>query len=195
MRVGRCARCISRPRLIAPTAGVSRLFFETQCVASRAHSTHLSAFKSRIRYTLPIWCRLEEPWQCRSTAKVAFITGAAEGQGRSHAVRFAEEGADIIAFDLCDQIDTVAYPMATREDLDETVNLVEKPGRRIVAEEGDVEQLVPKIQPSKSRLCRLSRRQTRRRWTDAVLRDLVGGKEHPCQDRASIRGGDSDDSE
>ena len=60
--------------------------------------------------------------------KVAFITGAARGQGRSHAVRFAEEGADIIAVDLCDQIDTVAYPMATREDLDETVNLVEKQG-------------------------------------------------------------------
>ena len=70
--------------------------------------------------------------------KVAFITGAARGQGRSHAVRFAEEGADIIAFDLCDQIDTVAYPMATSEDLDETVNLVEKAGRRIVAEQGDV---------------------------------------------------------
>jgi SDR family mycofactocin-dependent oxidoreductase len=70
--------------------------------------------------------------------KVAFITGAARGQGRSHAVRFADEGADIIAFDLCDQIDTVAYPMATREDLDETVNLVEKAGRRIVAEQGDV---------------------------------------------------------
>jgi SDR family mycofactocin-dependent oxidoreductase len=70
--------------------------------------------------------------------KVAFITGAARGQGRSHAIRFAEEGADIIAFDLCDQIDTVAYPMATREGLDETVNLVEKTGRRIVAEQGDV---------------------------------------------------------
>jgi SDR family mycofactocin-dependent oxidoreductase len=70
--------------------------------------------------------------------KVTFITGAARGQGRSHAVRFAEEGADIIAFDLCDQIDSVAYPMATREDLDETVNLVEKTGRRIVAEQGDV---------------------------------------------------------
>jgi len=70
--------------------------------------------------------------------KVAFITGAARGQGRSHALRFAEEGADIIAFDLCDQIDSVAYPMATPEDLDETVNLVEKTGRRIVAERGDV---------------------------------------------------------
>jgi SDR family mycofactocin-dependent oxidoreductase len=73
--------------------------------------------------------------------KVAFITGAARGQGRSHAVRFAEEGADIIAFDLCEQIDSVAYPMATPADLDETVNLVEKTGRRIVAERGDVRDL------------------------------------------------------
>jgi SDR family mycofactocin-dependent oxidoreductase len=70
--------------------------------------------------------------------KVAFITGAARGQGRSHAVRFAEEGADIIAFDLCEQIDSVAYPLARPEDLDETVNLIEKTGRRIVAEQGDV---------------------------------------------------------
>ncbi len=70
--------------------------------------------------------------------KVVFVTGAARGQGRSHAVRFAEEGADVIAVDLCDQIDSVAYPMPTREDLDETVNLVEKTGRRIVAEQVDV---------------------------------------------------------
>jgi SDR family mycofactocin-dependent oxidoreductase len=74
----------------------------------------------------------------RLEGKVAFITGAARGQGRSHAVRFAEEGADIIAFDLCAQMSSVAYPMATPEDLDETVNLVEKTGRRIVAEQGDV---------------------------------------------------------
>jgi NAD(P)-dependent dehydrogenase (short-subunit alcohol dehydrogenase family) len=72
--------------------------------------------------------------------KVAFITGAARGQGRSHAVRFAEEGADIIAFDLCEQMDTVPYPMSSPEDLDETVNLVEKTGRRIVAEQGDVRE-------------------------------------------------------
>ena len=70
--------------------------------------------------------------------KVAFITGAARGQGRSHAVRFAEEGADIIAFDLCEQMATVPYPMATPGDLDETINLVEKTGRRIIAEQGDV---------------------------------------------------------
>jgi len=82
--------------------------------------------------------RMVEVMTLQFEGKVAFITGAARGQGRSHAVRLAEEGADIIAFDLCDQIDSVAYPMATREDLDETVNLVEKTGRRIVAEEGDV---------------------------------------------------------
>ena len=45
--------------------------------------------------------------------KVAFVTGAARGQGRSHAVRLAEEGADIIAVDLCRDIDTIGYPMAT----------------------------------------------------------------------------------
>ncbi len=70
--------------------------------------------------------------------KVVFITGAARGQGRAHAVRFAEEGADVIAVDLCDQIDSVASPMPNRQDLDETVNLVEKTGRRIVAAKGDV---------------------------------------------------------
>ena len=70
--------------------------------------------------------------------KVALITGAARGQGRSHAVRFAEQSADIIAFDLCGQMPTVPYPMSTPEDLDETVNLVEKTGRRIIAEQGDV---------------------------------------------------------
>ena len=52
----------------------------------------------------------------RLEGKVAFITGAARGQGRSHAVRLAEEGADIIAVDICRQIDAVPYPMATPED-------------------------------------------------------------------------------
>ncbi|WP_061555836.1 mycofactocin-coupled SDR family oxidoreductase [Mycobacterium simiae] len=77
--------------------------------------------------------------------KVAFITGAARGQGRSHAVRFAEEGADIIAIDICEQLESVAYPMARREDLDETVNLVEKTGRRIIAEQADVRDF-PRLQ-------------------------------------------------
>ncbi|MHA3704747.1 mycofactocin-coupled SDR family oxidoreductase [Jatrophihabitans sp. YIM 134969] len=70
--------------------------------------------------------------------KVAFITGAARGQGRSHAIRLAEEGADIIAVDLCAQIDTVPYPMATPEDLEQTVKEVEALDRRIFARPADV---------------------------------------------------------
>jgi len=70
--------------------------------------------------------------------KVAFITGAARGQGRAHAVKLASEGANIIAVDLCDQIDSVPYPLATAEDLVETVKLVEDTGARIVATHGDV---------------------------------------------------------
>lgn len=74
----------------------------------------------------------------RVEGKVAFITGAARGQGRSHAVRLAQQGADIIAVDICDQIDGVPYPMATPEDLRETVRAVEAEGRRIVARQADV---------------------------------------------------------
>ena len=59
----------------------------------------------------------------RVQGKVAFITGAARGQGRSHAVRLAEEGADIIAVDLCEDFATIGYPMATPEDLEETAAL------------------------------------------------------------------------
>jgi SDR family mycofactocin-dependent oxidoreductase len=70
--------------------------------------------------------------------KVAFITGAARGQGRSHALRLAGEGADIIALDICQQIPTVAAPMATPQDLEETVAQVEALGRRIVAFQADV---------------------------------------------------------
>lgn len=70
--------------------------------------------------------------------KVAFITGAARGQGRAHAVRLAAEGADIIAVDLCEQIAGVPYPLATPEDLDATVKLVADTGARIVARQADV---------------------------------------------------------
>lgn len=70
--------------------------------------------------------------------KVAFITGAARGQGRSHAIRLAEEGANIIAVDICAQIATVPYPMSTPDDLEQTVKEVESLDRRIVAVEADV---------------------------------------------------------
>jgi SDR family mycofactocin-dependent oxidoreductase len=70
--------------------------------------------------------------------KVAFITGAARAQGRSHAVRLAEEGADIIAVDICAQIDSVPYPLSTSDDLAETVKLVEALDRHIYAAQADV---------------------------------------------------------
>jgi SDR family mycofactocin-dependent oxidoreductase len=74
----------------------------------------------------------------RVEGKVAFVSGAARGQGRSHAVRLAQEGADIIAVDVCGPINNLAYPHATPEDLAETVDVVKGHGRRIVAEQVDV---------------------------------------------------------
>jgi SDR family mycofactocin-dependent oxidoreductase len=70
--------------------------------------------------------------------RVAFITGAARGQGRAHAVRLATDGADVIAVDLCRQIASVPYELGTAEDLAATVKLVEETGARIVAKEADV---------------------------------------------------------
>lgn len=75
----------------------------------------------------------------RMEGKVVFITGGARGQGRAHAVRLAEEGADIITVDVCQPIDGFeAYPLASKDELAETVRLVEGLGRRIVAEQADV---------------------------------------------------------
>jgi len=74
----------------------------------------------------------------RVEGKVAFITGAARGQGRSHALRLAQEGAEIIALDLCQPIESVPYQLPTGGDLAETVKLVEDLDRRIVAREADV---------------------------------------------------------
>ncbi|HZB42461.1 MAG TPA: mycofactocin-coupled SDR family oxidoreductase [Ilumatobacter sp.] len=70
--------------------------------------------------------------------RVALITGAARGMGRSHAVRLAQAGANIIAVDICRQIEAVAAKLATPEDLDETVRLVEAEGRQVVAQMADV---------------------------------------------------------
>lgn len=74
----------------------------------------------------------------RVEGKVAFITGAARGQGRSHALRLAQEGADIIAIDICEALPENTYPPATEEDLAETVRQVEALDRRIVATKADV---------------------------------------------------------
>ena len=74
----------------------------------------------------------------RVAGKVAFITGAARGQGRSHAIRLAEEGADIIAVDILNNYDTVSYDMAAEGDLADTVKAVEALDRRIIATKADV---------------------------------------------------------
>ncbi|SNQ45935.1 (-)-trans-carveol dehydrogenase [Frankia canadensis] len=74
----------------------------------------------------------------RVEGRVAFITGAGRGQGRSHALRLAEEGADIIAVDICAPVASVRYPMSTKEDLAETARLVRERDRRVVTAVADV---------------------------------------------------------
>jgi SDR family mycofactocin-dependent oxidoreductase len=74
----------------------------------------------------------------RVAGKVVFITGVARGQGRSHAIRLAQEGASIIGVDICETFDSMNYPLATDEDLAQTIKEVEAEGGRIVATKGDV---------------------------------------------------------
>ena len=74
--------------------------------------------------------------------RVAFITGAARGQGRAHAIRLANDGADIIAIDICRPVsDTISYPLGTSEELAETVRAVEATGRKVLAREVDIRDL------------------------------------------------------
>jgi len=74
----------------------------------------------------------------RMDGKVVLVTGAARGQGRSHALRLAEEGADVIAVDACTDVASAPYPMATEADLAETAKLIENLDRRVVARRADV---------------------------------------------------------
>jgi (+)-trans-carveol dehydrogenase len=127
----------------------------------------------------------------RLEGRVAFITGAARGQGRSHAVRLAEEGADILAVDIASQIDTVPFPMATPGDLAETVEEVEALGRRIVARHVDVrdyDALKAALDDGVARLGRLdivaanagivsygtAEELTEQAWQDMIDVDLTG---------------------
>jgi SDR family mycofactocin-dependent oxidoreductase len=77
----------------------------------------------------------------RLQGKVAFITGAARGQGRAHAIRMAEEGAEIIGVDICEPIGSVPYELGTLDELEETASLVEKLDRRMVVAKADVRDL------------------------------------------------------
>jgi SDR family mycofactocin-dependent oxidoreductase len=125
----------------------------------------------------------------RLEGKVAFITGAARGQGRSHAIRLAQEGADIIAVDICKQIATVGYPMATPDDLAETVTSVEALDRRIFAREADVrdeaglraafEAGVAELGPvdivlANAGIAPLSMREEHEAWQDVIDVNLTG---------------------
>ena len=74
----------------------------------------------------------------RVAGKVALVTGAARGQGQSHALRLAEEGADIIALDMRAEVDTVNYQMARPEDLEKTVDMIKGLHRRVVSRQADV---------------------------------------------------------
>jgi SDR family mycofactocin-dependent oxidoreductase len=121
--------------------------------------------------------------------KVAFITGAARGQGRSHAIRLAQEGADIIAVDICAQVDTVPYPMATPADLAETAREVEALDRRIVARQADVrdeaglraafEAGVAELGPvdivlANAGIAPMSLQETHDAWQDVIAINLTG---------------------
>ena len=79
--------------------------------------------------------------------RVAFVTGAARGQGRAHAVRLAAEGADVVAIDVCGPVsDTITYPPATSEELAETVSAIEATGRKVLAREVDIRDLAAQQQ-------------------------------------------------
>jgi SDR family mycofactocin-dependent oxidoreductase len=93
---------------------------------------------SRLMISQPSMSSAQTTGARRFHGRVAIITGAARGQGRSHAVRLAAEGADVVALDICHDLDSVAYDLATRDDLAETARLVRAQGRRAVSGEVDV---------------------------------------------------------
>jgi SDR family mycofactocin-dependent oxidoreductase len=125
----------------------------------------------------------------RVEGKVAFVTGAARGQGRSHAVRLAEEGADIIAVDLCHDLETVDYPLASPEDLKETARLVEERDRRIIATQADVRDIAQvraalehgvselgklDIVVAQAGICPLRSELGMQAWNDVIDTNLIG---------------------
>jgi SDR family mycofactocin-dependent oxidoreductase len=125
----------------------------------------------------------------RVEGKVALVTGLARGQGRSHAVRLAEEGADIIGIDICADIETNGYPLSRPEDLEVTVKEIEARGRRVVARQGDVrDRLALKavvdegverlgrldVVVANAGICPLGRETTMQTYLDTVQVDFTG---------------------
>jgi SDR family mycofactocin-dependent oxidoreductase len=125
----------------------------------------------------------------RVEGKVVLVTGAARGQGRDQAVAFAEQGADVIALDLCADIGSVPYPLATPADLDETANLVVAAGRRVVTVQADVRERAlllravadavadlgrPDVVVAQAGITALGAELSRLAWTDTVDVNLVG---------------------
>jgi SDR family mycofactocin-dependent oxidoreductase len=124
----------------------------------------------------------------RLEGKVALITGAARGQGRSHAIRLAQEGADIIALDICADIDSVNYAQGTEEELASLVGEVEALDRRIVAKKADVRERAQVRAALDAGLAELGhldivvcnagilpvKRHDAQAWTDVIDVDLVG---------------------
>jgi (+)-trans-carveol dehydrogenase len=100
----------------------------------------------------------------RMDGKVAFVTGAARGQGRSHAVRLAQEGADIIAVDICRGFDASPADGATTDDLDVTAGMIKDAGGRVVTAEVDVRESCS-WPPTK----RVTSPASRCRWTPAAV--------------------------
>ncbi|BBL80587.1 putative short chain dehydrogenase/reductase [Rubrobacter xylanophilus] len=129
--------------------------------------------------------------------RVALITGAARGQGRSHALTLAREGADIIACDICEPISSAPYPMGSREELEQTARMVAELGRRVVAQKADVrslEQLRAVVERGLSELGRIdvvcanagvisyapSWRITEEQWRETLETNLTGAW-HTCR--------------
>jgi len=121
--------------------------------------------------------------------KVAVVSGAARGQGRSHAIALAAEGADVIIFDICADLEGNTYPLSRPEDLDETALLVEKEGARCfsaicdVRERSAVWQTIAEaveemghldIVVANAGICPMGKRQTLQSWSDTIDTDLVG---------------------
>ncbi|QHN25091.1 mycofactocin-coupled SDR family oxidoreductase [Gordonia pseudamarae] len=122
-------------------------------------------------------------------SKVAVVSGAARGQGRSHAVNLAKGGASVILIDICKDLEGNNYPLSRREDLDETVNLVEKEGVKAYAIEADVRERSQTwdaiaegvkelgrldIVVANAGICPMGKKQTILSWSDTIDTDLAG---------------------